>query len=79
MATVVLRGSALMTGHGLEKEWGLKMENGRISQIGPNKELIVQDQDQVMELKGQIILPDLLMDITTCMDFYLMVLQQMPW
>ena len=57
MATVVLRGSALMTGHGLEKEWGLKMENGRISQIGPNKELIVQDQDQVMELKGQIILP----------------------
>ena len=33
MATVVLRGSALMTGHGLEKEWGLKMENGRISQI----------------------------------------------
>ena len=56
MAAVVLKGSALMTGHGLEKEWGLKMENGRLTQIGPNEELDVQEQDQVIELKGQMIL-----------------------
>ena len=46
-----------MTGHGLEKEWGLKDGEWQNLADWTNKELIVQDQDQVMELKGQIILP----------------------
>lgn len=57
MSAIILKGSALMTGQGLENGWGLKMENGKITQIAPNDELTAEKQDQVIDLTGQIILP----------------------
>ncbi|XCP86272.1 amidohydrolase [Roseburia hominis] len=57
MAATILKGSYLMTPEGLKRDYGLRMEDGRITQVAPNEELRSEDGDQVVDAGGQIILP----------------------
>ena len=57
MNAIVVKGSFLMTENGLEENWGLRVEGNRIVQVGPNETLTVNEGDQVVEAKDQMILP----------------------
>lgn len=57
MAATILKGSYLMTPDGLKKDYGLRMEDGRIAQIAPNEDLGREATDVVVDAEGQIILP----------------------
>lgn len=57
MAATILKGSYLMTPDGLKKDYGLRMEDGRITQIAPNEDLGCEATDVVVDAEGQIILP----------------------
>ena len=57
MNAIVVKGSFLMTEDGLEENWGLRVEGNRIVQVGPNETLTVNEGDQVVDAKDQMILP----------------------
>lgn len=53
----VLKGTFLMTPEGLKRDWGLRIIDNRIIEIGPNERLTVEAGDEVVDATGQIILP----------------------
>lgn len=57
MAATILKGSYLMTPDGLKKDYGLRMEDGEITQVAPNGDLRCEAADEVVDAEGQIILP----------------------
>lgn len=57
MPATVIKGGFLMTGEGLKRDYGLRMEKDRIVQIAPNKELRRETGDLLIEVPDQMILP----------------------
>ena len=54
MGTVIKSGYVL-TPEGLQKGWGLRTEEGRITEIGPWPVLTVRADDEVVELPGRLL------------------------
>lgn len=57
MSATVIKGAFLMTQEGLKKDYGLRMEEGRIVQIAESSRLLVNEADELIDLPDQIILP----------------------
>lgn len=57
MSGTIIRGTYVMTPQGLKKDYGLRMEEGRITRVAQNGELKKKPGDQVVEAYGQMILP----------------------
>ncbi len=57
MPATIIKGAFLMTEDGLKKDYGLRMEGGRISEIAPNDELLTKEGDLVVEVPNEMILP----------------------
>jgi len=57
MAAIIIKGSYLMSEDGLKKDWGIKVEGNRITQLAPNCELNVDEDDCIIEANNQIIAP----------------------
>lgn len=57
MTATVIKGSYLMKEDGLKKDWGLRVEDNKITQVAPNYELKIGSSDNVIEAKNQIIAP----------------------
>ena len=53
----VLKASYVLTPAGLQKDWGLRVEDGRIRQVGPNEALVAKAGDEVLELTGKLLSP----------------------
>lgn len=53
----VIRGACVLTPEGLREDWGLRVDAGRISSVGPNASLAVQEDDEVVELPGRLLAP----------------------
>lgn len=54
---IVIKGSYLMHPEGLKKDWGLRIQDHKIVQVGANDSLIAEAGDEVVEVKDQMILP----------------------
>lgn len=46
-----------MTPEGLRKNWGLALKGGLIDQVGDNDSLKIAADDEVLDMRGQIVLP----------------------
>ncbi|MDF2672519.1 MAG: amidohydrolase [Clostridiales bacterium] len=57
MTATVIKGGYLMKEDGLKKDWGLRIEDNKITQVAPNCELIIGQFDNIIEAKNQIIAP----------------------
>ncbi len=57
MAAKVIKGRFLMTQEGLKKEYGIRIEDQRITQVAPNETLRIESEDEVIVLEHQMILP----------------------
>lgn len=57
MAGTMIKATYLMTPQGLKKDYGLRMEGGRITQVAKSAELRILPGDEVVEALGQMILP----------------------
>ncbi len=57
MPATIIKGAFLMTEDGLKKDYGLRMEDGRIVQIAPNDELLKKEDDVLVEVPNEMILP----------------------
>ena len=57
MSATVIKGAFLMMENGLKKDYGLRMEEGRIVQIAPNDKLLVYEADKLIEVPDEMILP----------------------
>lgn len=57
MAATIIEGSCLMAPDGLKEDYGLRMEDGRVTQIARNNELFRESGDEVVDVRGQMILP----------------------
>ena len=53
----VIKGGYVLTPEGLQKGWGLRTEEGRITEIGPWPVLTVRADDEVVELPGRLLAP----------------------
>lgn len=57
MTATIIKGSYLMKEDGLKKGWGLRIEDNKITQVAPNCELKIEQNDNVIEAENQIIAP----------------------
>lgn len=57
MAATLLKGKFVLTGDGLKKNWCVKVEEGKITYVGPADKLEAMPEDQVEDFKDQIIMP----------------------
>lgn len=57
MAAKILLGTYLMTPDGLKRNWGLRVKENIITQVGPIDSITLEDGDEVITLSNQIILP----------------------
>jgi len=55
--SIVLKGRMLIYEDALLNNYGIRVENNRIAQIAPNKDLVCEEGDEIYELSDQIILP----------------------
>lgn len=53
----VLKGACVMTPEGLKKDWGVRVENDRIVQVGPNSEISTEGADRVVDASDKMIAP----------------------
>lgn len=57
MSATILKANFLMTPNGLQKDWGLRIEGNRITEVAPSCSLTQNPDDEVVVLGDQIILP----------------------
>ncbi|WP_253290758.1 amidohydrolase family protein [Pseudoflavonifractor sp. MSJ-37] len=56
-AATIIHGGAVLLQEGLKMDWGVKLQDGLIAEVGPNGSLTAQDGDEVIEVRDQVILP----------------------
>lgn len=57
MPALILKGAYLMSPGGLRKDYGIRITDNQIDQVGPNDSLTIKAGDEVREVRDQIILP----------------------
>ncbi len=56
-ASHIINASAVLTPSGYQKDWGIRIQGGKIAEVGPNASLKAAAGDTVTDAKGQVILP----------------------
>lgn len=54
---IIIQAAWVMTSEGLKKDYGIKIQGNRIQQVAPNGKLQVDEGDEVVEARDQILLP----------------------
>lgn len=57
MAATIINGAAVMTPDGLKRDWGVKVEGNRITQVGPNSTLTAGPGDTVVDATTRMVAP----------------------
>lgn len=53
----VIKAAYVLAPDGLKKDWGVRIEGGRIASLGPNSALTVQSGDEIVELPDRLLSP----------------------